>query len=459
MKESTSIKAFLSHRYKSPKINLYFFDLIQKYAEVQFEIDEGSFSTNVTRLERMINDSNVFIGIFPIAEELGKNPAKIDIEKSCRYFKLELDIASRQKKPTLCIIDKRYGNTFEVSDSSFTIYYDSEEIVSEGGYPNKQYFESIIQSFFNSTRKVLEYQNSKKSRINQVRNIIIYRDEVNTELDAILTPQNLNSFKDAIEKYFLKDIIIKDPPKYLNERFYREIKSAEFVVINLAINEQLSIFLHAEGVPQLRICSQKELSKFLFGQFSVGYPKDIIKAITIEDIIKEFKERLITIKSPVIRINTHENAKSYFKKASLRKEAIFVSYSGEDEQIAVEIIKKLKERFALVFNYRDKAESILPGRPWLKEIFDSLAKSSLGIVLFSKSYFESENCQHELRQLIAMQDSKKISVLPIKLHNNKTLDLPNFAQDLQYIRYWDYENQDEIIKSAERLIDITQNKQ
>jgi hypothetical protein len=60
---SFSFKAFLSHRYKSPDVNLYFFNLFAESAEVQFEVDEGAFATNVTRLERMIRGADAFIGI------------------------------------------------------------------------------------------------------------------------------------------------------------------------------------------------------------------------------------------------------------------------------------------------------------------------------------------------------------------------------------------------------------
>ena len=35
------LKAFLSHRYKSPDVNLYFHQLFSEVAEVQFDVDVG----------------------------------------------------------------------------------------------------------------------------------------------------------------------------------------------------------------------------------------------------------------------------------------------------------------------------------------------------------------------------------------------------------------------------------
>ena len=59
------LKAFFSHRYKSSEVNLYFHKLFAEAAEVQFEVDVGPTPINVTRLERMVRDSDAFIGIYP----------------------------------------------------------------------------------------------------------------------------------------------------------------------------------------------------------------------------------------------------------------------------------------------------------------------------------------------------------------------------------------------------------
>ena len=75
-----AFKAFLSHRYKSPETNLFFFSLFAGKADIQFEVDAGveyrpvsagevvnQLPTNVTRIERMVRDANAFIGIYPLS--------------------------------------------------------------------------------------------------------------------------------------------------------------------------------------------------------------------------------------------------------------------------------------------------------------------------------------------------------------------------------------------------------
>ncbi|MGC4082867.1 MAG: hypothetical protein QM736_12325 [Vicinamibacterales bacterium] len=58
-----TLKAFLSHRYQSPAVNTYLHEIFSEVAEVQFDVDRGTGATNVTRLERMIRDTDAFVGI------------------------------------------------------------------------------------------------------------------------------------------------------------------------------------------------------------------------------------------------------------------------------------------------------------------------------------------------------------------------------------------------------------
>jgi len=173
---------------------------------------------------------------------------------------------------------------------------------------------------------------------------------------------------------------------------------------------------------------------------------------TVEDLARELATRLARIEEPVRRISTLEEAEKYFATATLRNELVFVSYSGEDRQIAQAIVRELKKRFQEVFDYRD-GESITAGQPWLQEIFDKLAKAALGIPLISVHYLTSGNCLHEARQMVAQQDAGKLSVIPIKLVDDD-VTVPTWAEDRQYLRLWEYESPeaavDKLIASFDR---------
>jgi hypothetical protein len=93
-------RAFLSHRYRSPEINRYFFNLFADEATIQFTVDRGAYHTNVTRLERFMRDADAFVGIFPVPQDKGQLSGS-ELRNESRYFRLELDLAERARKPAI----------------------------------------------------------------------------------------------------------------------------------------------------------------------------------------------------------------------------------------------------------------------------------------------------------------------------------------------------------------------
>jgi hypothetical protein len=142
----------------------------------------------------------------------------------------------------------------------------------------------------------------------------------------------------------------------------------------------------------------------------------------------------------------------YFNSASLRNETVFLSYAGDDRDVAARMTVALKARFQSVFDYRDQGESIIPGRRWIDEVFDKLAASAIGIPLLSASYFASGNCAHEAREMVSLSDQGKLSLVPVKL-NAGALELPTWMRDLQYLRGWEYEDPLALVRRIESAYD------
>ena len=86
-----------------------------------------------------------------------------------------------------------------------------------------------------------------------------------------------------------------------------------------------------------------------------------------------------------------------------------------------------------------------PGQPWIQEIFQQLAVSPVGVPLLSPAYFQSGNCMHELREMLARVDDKKMQLFPVKLKAEDKTDLPPEAASLQYMRFSDYASAEELV--------------
>ena len=195
-----SFKAFLSHRYRSTEINLYFFELFKEIAEVQFEVDdkvskveiavnETSVNkavetvtiidpnssansepksentvranikkpTNVTRLERMLRDADAFIGIYPFpgSSEEAQNNTKLKEES--KYFRLEIDLAIRSHKPAIIFCDKRYIDIIKPPTNILYCPFDVNDVTGPGGRLQAGKHKRFIAEFCEQVKVRKEY--------------------------------------------------------------------------------------------------------------------------------------------------------------------------------------------------------------------------------------------------------------------------------------------------------------
>ena len=443
-----TFKAFLSHRYRSPEVNLYFFRLFDRSAHMHFEVDLGTSATNVTRLERMVRDSDAFIGLYPFPKPGTQRAKRSELADASKYFLLELDIALRTRKPILVFADQRYGDLLRLPEVARLVFYDSQEIAAGGGGPQEGRFLHAIGEFVDFLSAVVRAKDAEPM-VTPATSIGLLVPTTGRSSSAY-TSDEIRLLEDLIERSGRSAPILPPENGVIDGSMYRWLSQLDLLIADvgdLSVRTGMVPFLHGIGLPTVRLwkgslgynsVKNRLAYRTLFGGVEVGYPKDIVHWQTSEDLKRGLLSRLARIEEPVRRIGTLEEAEKYFEAATLRNEMVFVSYSGEDHQIAQGIIRELKKRFQEVFDYRD-GESITAGQPWLQEIFDKLAKAALGVPLISAHYLASGNCLHEARQMAAQQDAGKLSVIPIKLVDDE-VKLPSWAEDRQYLRLWEHKS-------------------
>src|SRR5262249_53611456 len=151
-------------------------------------------------------------------------------------------------------------------------------------------------------------------------------------------------------------------------------------------------------VPMMRLFHEETGGSNVIGEhrslhanIEKGYDSDLIRWSSPDDLAAKVDERLKVIRSEPYLVATQDDAERYFAKASLRKESVFLSYSGNDVDIASRISKALKSKFQDVFDYRD-GKSIRSGRPWIDEIDLNLRRAAVGVQLLSPTYLASGHC-------------------------------------------------------------------
>ena len=448
---------FLSHRYKSPEVNLFFFGLFADIAEVQFEVDEGTFATNVTRLERMIRAADSFIGIYPFPGDSDAAKQPEELRKASRYFRLELDLAIRSQKPAIIFYDDRYGNLLRGPDSVISVPFNFREITGAGQVPKAKKYKEEFKEFCEIVSASMDYHVEKRNDPKSKIGIALPLQAA----DNCYGLDEIRIIEDLLEQYGFDDRKLLRWPSVLNRESFALFHDADWVIVDTGeemARTGIPAYLHGQFVPMLRMhrfpSDQMEtqpslLEKTLYGDIEVGYNKDILAWNNHETLKAGLQERLLTIKGDVRRIGSMLEAETYFRSAALRKEAIFLSYSGKDRDLAANISTELKKHFQTVFDYRD-GTSIRPGEPWMNEIFKQLSTSAIGVPLLSENYFNSGNCVHEAQEMVASYDSQKMKVLPIKLYE-QVLNSPPWIQNIQYLRYSDYSAVQDIVREIIRL--------
>ena len=439
------LTAFLSHSYRSPAVNLHFFNVFSKVARVQFSVDIGELDTNVTRLERLVRAADAFIGVYPLPAGPDEVPTAEEMRKHSRYFRLELDLAIRAQIPTIVFKDSRYGHLLSCPSWIRQYPFDAQEVSRTGQSPRDRLYAKAFKSFCDAALAFQSYRinDAVGQRDRNKVGLLLSQAEYQTNERARIREAMENSGREVVEVTW---------PPVLSKEFYAAISDVDWVVVDVgddSASAGIVGFLHGFFIPAIRLVKVRsaydqkgEVSHSLFGGQEVGFPKDIVTWTNADELGSAVLARVSAILSPQRLVDTLEAAVSYFESAALRKEVVFVSYSRKDIGKAKEIVAALKKVFKTVFDYKD-GESIVPGKPWLEEIFKTLSRAAVAVPLLSKDYFESGNCLHEAQEIVALRDAGKLRFLPLKLYDEE-FEMPPWIRATQYARLTDMKSPSEV---------------
>jgi hypothetical protein len=396
------LRIFLSHRYKSAAVNQRFFDLINESAVVQFEVDEGLKATSTTRLERMIRDVDAFVGIYALHDD-PYVPAPPDrVASAARYFKLELDIALRHRKPAITFIDRRFGN--ELSSAPSGHRFAVQDLLSQGGLPARRRLAGHWAEFCRTVA-----------------------DHVPPEPDSVGVLLSPGAAQEAVADLIKVNHLLEELPTALDDAAVAGLRRCDWVLVDMSHPAAIPVvaFLRGHGIPVLRIAPDGRrpdpaAEHLLYGRLASHYTKDLISWTDTEDLISSVRERMERISQYAKLIDGHAQAQDHFLKAAKINKRVFVSYAKEDAEYAGRISAALRGRFQEVFNYQETP--MKHGSQWLDEMLSSLAASAVGVPLMSPHYANSVYCMEEGRRMASGHVEGRMRVFPILL-DGRELDL------------------------------------
>lgn len=402
----------------------------------------------------MVRGTDAFLGIYPLPGAPDAAPTQEEMRNASRYFRLELDLAARSGRPALVCYDQRYKILLKCPESFAVCAFDPQEILVGKAAPSALGYGKTFADFCKTVKAAMAYRSSKGAWVTSPRVGVLlpparYEDSHLAAIDTLLDAAGYEPVK------------LRWPPM-LDRHTLNTVATLDWMLVDVGDPDSAAAaaFLHGQFVPALRLKRIAEvdvvsaLERTLYGGIEVGYGKDIVRWRTAAELGAGIANRIEAIDRPVKRISKRKEAEDYFRSPALRKEEVFVSYSGEDGDAGARISAALKKRFEKVFDYKD-GESIRPGHPWLDEIFEKLSSAAVVIPLLSQTYFESGNCLHEAKKTMELYDSrkgsKKLRVIPVKITDEK-LTAPPWFTLLQYERSFSLDNDPDAL--AQRIVDL-----
>jgi hypothetical protein len=434
------IRTFLSHKYRSTAANLYFWSVLSEEAGFQFEVDEGTKPTNVTRLELMMRACDAVVGIFTLPDSHA-TLTKDELLKESAYFRLETDIALRSGRPVLLFVDRRYASVFPMSSAFYVQYFNAREIESGTVSPSHQRFVDTCKSF---CREVSAHQARELSRRAEIDPNKVYIAVAANASHSAYSREAIERIGQALEAHGVDHPEVMRFPDASACFQLSSLDTANWVVADVGpelFRTGLVGYMHGRFIPMMRLFHEETGGSNVIGEhrclhanIEKGYDSDLVRWNHPDDLAAKVGERLKVIRSEPYLVATEDDATLYFAKASLRKESVFLSYSGNDFDIATRISKALKAKFQDVFDYRD-GKSIRTGRPWIDEIDLNLRRAAVGVQLLSPTYLASGNCVQEAQIMNEFSNQQKLKLCSVKLRDEE-FDAPMWMTVRQYVRLY-----------------------
>lgn len=426
---SGRLNVFLSHRYHSPAENEYFWQLLSAVEDVSFRVDEGVSFTSPVRLERLIREADGFVGVHPLTGGHREIHTRKSLRHESRYFRLELSMAVRARKPAVVFHDHRLEPALKAPPDVRFVGYDPQEIDSATQSSLPARVEAAYRGFLTDAHAASPplgvgptYQKRRVGLVMSLPN------------QQLLVP----ALSEVLHDHAWEPVVQPWPPR-MNLELITWLRQCDWVVIDLddTASRLVAAFTHGQFIPTLPVASGTDLDtpgtsvtneETLYGDTETGHRKAIIRWTDPTQLMHAFEAHLGVIDEQSRYIGRTDQATDYFRSAAKRNERVFLSYAAEDGEQAAGFSQLLNDRFQDVFDYRSYG-AIRVGEPWMDSLLSGLARSAVGVLLLSKAYMSSKYCLLEARELYRASVEGRTKLVPVCLER---VELPDFLQGTEY---------------------------
>ena len=113
----------------------------------------------------MVRHADAFIGIYPLPESPTERVTARQLRSASRYFRLELELATRARKPMAVFYDERFRAHLDLPTGIYQQAYDPQEVLSAGSTPSERRHLLAFASFAISVQKEMQYRAQIESQL------------------------------------------------------------------------------------------------------------------------------------------------------------------------------------------------------------------------------------------------------------------------------------------------------
>jgi hypothetical protein len=411
MPELRRMLAFLSHKYRSFEVNLALHAALRESADIRFEVDEGLPETSITRLARMVRRADCFIGMFTLPGDPRQNYEAAELRRESRYYRLELDLAVRARKPALVLVDDRFRGWIPVPRPVREVRFNAQDLLGGVLDTSERIAAAARELVVPSRPYTLPGEDSRVIGV-------IRSDPVFDAAEAVARDEGL-----AVRSLPL--------PPAPDLGGIAEVSGCDWVIADVTVpaNAHYLGVLHGLGVPVLRLARSADGGGPFYGSLQAQYDKELVRWDTVEELTESLRRRIRLIEQPALSITGRDQAEWYFRRAGLHTEPVFLSFAREDTKFAGQLHQALSLRFEKVYSYERTPNMI--GSEWREELHRQLAAARIGVAVISKEYQQSPWCQEEAAVLMSRRPDG-VLVYPIQLDGTR---MEVFGA-LEYRRFW-----------------------
>jgi nucleoside phosphorylase len=419
MSDEIRIPAYFSHSYRpgDREVNEFFWSLFWE-SGFTFAVDPESPTLSIPHLELMMRWSACFVAV------VTHRPQQA-YYKSSPFIVYEYGLAVRAQKPRLIFVEAGVPGQY-FSESAVTIAFDRRRLEER-----REGFRDLIKQLADQSRAYSNLADRQRGPA------------------GLLLPQNsqYREAKGAIAK--LLSAAGHEPREIVTGfdnsfQFALRLDECDFILIDVgskSIPTWVYPFLHGRFIPTVRLMHQataddRKAAPVLDNDDALTaagvMDEVVIHWSTSDELITQLErqvEKLFQLRRPFL---SEEEGLRYLRSLGRRKESIFISNAGEDNNFASGLVRALNLQNILPFHYVYENQLTL-GKDWHEELKERVRSSQLFVPLISEAYWESEWCKEEYEIARHLEGQGLLTMYPYFLDDSKQPQVPAHGRKLSHL--------------------------